>query len=164
MIDTCELMDMGFVGPRFTWSNMQTGTTCIKERLDRCFCNAIWLRIFLDNLVRHRPRTRSDHHPFFIQSSLPPSTPYAAKLFKILKAWFEHPGFQSMFRRSSIWQSATSFSLCVSFGIEHQFEIVRCLGISLTANITVWHGWWVSNANWVSGGLHFCWSWNTGWG
>lgn len=37
MLESCELMDMGFVGPRFTWSNMRASPACIEERLDRCF-------------------------------------------------------------------------------------------------------------------------------
>lgn len=48
MINSCELVDLGFVGPRYTWSNMHRGSARVEERLDRCLCNTAWLRRFPD--------------------------------------------------------------------------------------------------------------------
>lgn len=34
-ISACGLIDLGFFGPRFTWSNMRKGLVDVQERLDR---------------------------------------------------------------------------------------------------------------------------------
>lgn len=33
-LDDCKLYDLGYRGPKFTWSNCQNGDDLIKERLD----------------------------------------------------------------------------------------------------------------------------------
>lgn len=35
MIQQCELHDLGFEGPRYTWSNMRQDANLVQERLDR---------------------------------------------------------------------------------------------------------------------------------
>lgn len=39
LIDKCEWVDMGFHGPRFTWTNSRKGHAKIRERLDRILVN-----------------------------------------------------------------------------------------------------------------------------
>ncbi|KAL5859572.1 hypothetical protein ACOSQ4_000868 [Xanthoceras sorbifolium] len=39
VVDSCNLLDMGFSGSKFTWCNRQFGGNVIWERLDRCFCS-----------------------------------------------------------------------------------------------------------------------------
>lgn len=39
MVDQCGLLDLGFVGSPFTWTNMRRGLANIQERLDRALCN-----------------------------------------------------------------------------------------------------------------------------
>lgn len=56
MVDNRGLLDLGFVGPQFTWSNMQRGVARVEERLDPYFCNQAWLQAFLGNQVTHLPR------------------------------------------------------------------------------------------------------------
>ena len=41
-LDTCGMIDLGFHGPRFTWSNLRELSGLIQERLDRCFANFSW--------------------------------------------------------------------------------------------------------------------------
>ena len=38
-LDTCNLLDLGFFGPKYTWSNRRQLTDLILERIDRCFDN-----------------------------------------------------------------------------------------------------------------------------
>ena len=35
-------IDLGFIGPSFTWSNKREGLTNIRERLDQCLCDQGW--------------------------------------------------------------------------------------------------------------------------
>lgn len=39
VIDTCQLMDLGYQGTKFTWSNGRVGAAHIKERIDRVLGN-----------------------------------------------------------------------------------------------------------------------------
>ena len=46
-MDNCGLMDLGFHGPRFTWTNKSLcWQTTIKECLDRGLGNAEWATLF----------------------------------------------------------------------------------------------------------------------
>lgn len=60
-INKCELIDLGFTGPKCTWSNLREGRSLIKERIDKAYCNEEWIKSFPEAIVRHLPRTRSDH-------------------------------------------------------------------------------------------------------
>ncbi|KAH6783287.1 hypothetical protein C2S52_008246 [Perilla frutescens var. hirtella] len=46
-ISACNLEDLGFNGYRFTWTNGQSGTDNIQERLDRCLANQKWIDLAL---------------------------------------------------------------------------------------------------------------------
>lgn len=48
-ISSCNLIDLGFSGPRFTWSNLRLGH--VKERLDRALSNADWRLLFPEAIV-----------------------------------------------------------------------------------------------------------------
>lgn len=61
-------MDLGFVGPRFTWCNGRHGSHRIKERLDKGYANTAWSTLFPRTIVSHLPRTSSDHCPSLLQS------------------------------------------------------------------------------------------------
>ncbi|KAK4492627.1 hypothetical protein RD792_003445 [Penstemon davidsonii] len=63
MIDTCGLIDLGFRGPKFTWTNLRNGLARIRQRIDRCLANVDWQNMFPEGMVLHLPRTHSDHHP-----------------------------------------------------------------------------------------------------
>lgn len=38
-LDSCNLLDLGFSGPKYTWSNHRELTDLILEIIDRCFAN-----------------------------------------------------------------------------------------------------------------------------
>ena len=41
-LDTCNMVDLGFNGPRFTWTNRKNISDLVQERIDRCFANPSW--------------------------------------------------------------------------------------------------------------------------
>ena len=41
-LDECNMLDLGFAGPKFTWTNCRPISNLILERIDRCFANPAW--------------------------------------------------------------------------------------------------------------------------
>lgn len=66
-IDNCNFLDLGFAGPKYTWTNKRPVTSLILERLDRCFANPSWKMLYPKAIVTHLPRTFSDHCPVLIE-------------------------------------------------------------------------------------------------
>lgn len=67
-IESCNLIDLGSEGPRFTWRGpMVNHGTRLFKRLDRALCNRDWKLQFGDAKVTVGPRILSDHHPLLIQ-------------------------------------------------------------------------------------------------
>jgi hypothetical protein len=62
------LIDLGFVGNKFTLSNHRWGRDNIKERLDRGLANQNWVLQFPNSLINHLPATQSDHCPILIST------------------------------------------------------------------------------------------------
>nr|XP_016453918.1 PREDICTED: uncharacterized protein LOC107778219 [Nicotiana tabacum] len=58
----CSMMDAGYSGNDFTWTNNRRKRKGIRERLDRVFYNNEWSATFPLVNVRHLPRTGSDHN------------------------------------------------------------------------------------------------------
>lgn len=63
-------VDLGFSGPKFTWSNRKVGWANIRERLDRGICNAEWQALFPKAGVRHLVGPNSDHNPIILDTHM----------------------------------------------------------------------------------------------
>ena len=69
MLDECGFIDLGFVGPRFTWSKHFSDGHSIWERLDRDLANNNWFHMFPGSRVHHPQCFVSDHCPLLINMS-----------------------------------------------------------------------------------------------
>lgn len=94
VIHCCAMIDLGYSGPRYTWSNLRPGPAHVQERLDRALGNHLWVASYPDCVVTHTPRTRSDHHPLILRDSNSSVRPRHSGPFKIQDAWFRHPHFE----------------------------------------------------------------------
>ena len=47
-LDYCSMVDMGFVGPRFTWTNKRNFSALVEERINRFFANPSWYALHPD--------------------------------------------------------------------------------------------------------------------
>ncbi|XP_075089930.1 uncharacterized protein LOC142171470 [Nicotiana tabacum] len=93
-MDNCEVADLGFVSPKFTWYNNWKARKRIWKRLDRVFVNDLWSQIFQSNMVRHLARTGSDHRPLLIKCQK--YLQACIKYFKFLDFWVEQPSFMKL--------------------------------------------------------------------
>ncbi|KAK2647698.1 hypothetical protein Ddye_015187 [Dipteronia dyeriana] len=66
-VEDYNLEDMGFTGPKFTWSNKREGASSIAERLDRGLCNDQWKGMFPNYRVKHLDFWGSDHRPMILE-------------------------------------------------------------------------------------------------
>nr|XP_023873993.1 uncharacterized protein LOC111986559 [Quercus suber] len=62
-LDNCNMIDIGFAGRWFTWTNKREVHALIQERLDRFFVNPSWCLLYPDARVMHLTRCHSDHCP-----------------------------------------------------------------------------------------------------
>ncbi|KAK1284161.1 hypothetical protein QJS10_CPB21g01739 [Acorus calamus] len=69
VMSTAGLIDIGFQGPRFTWSNNRLGLARISARLDRAFVNHVWLSKYNTSSLFHLPYVGSDHKPILLSTS-----------------------------------------------------------------------------------------------
>ena len=65
--DKCNMIDMGFSGPRYTWTNKRNINNLILERIDRFFINPEWCMLYPNARVTHLPRCHLDHCPVLIE-------------------------------------------------------------------------------------------------
>lgn len=67
-INKCNLLDLGFKGSKYTWTNKRYKHRrhLILERLDRCLANETWLHLFPETSVSHMARTHSDRCPLLV--------------------------------------------------------------------------------------------------
>ena len=60
-LDKCGLVDLGFIGKKFTWCNGRDGVSRTKLRLDRMVANEEWLKRFPNARVFHTAMSILDH-------------------------------------------------------------------------------------------------------
>lgn len=106
-ISNCNLLDLGFKGSPFTWSNNRFSNkhTLIRERLDRFLCNDLWLQLFPNSYVFHLSSCASDHKPI-----LPKTTPPRRSTipFKFESMWLHDPSFPALV--ATTWGSTDNYT------------------------------------------------------
>ncbi|XP_015166827.1 uncharacterized protein [Solanum tuberosum] len=91
VIEACGLMDLGFNGPKFTWSNQRGVNFRIWKRLDRAMVNDKWLENMPHTSITHLPSVGSDHCPLLLEMKARPDN--CIKYFMFLNFWVEQPSF-----------------------------------------------------------------------
>ena len=91
-LDKCNMIDIGFSGPRFTWTNKREVQALIQERIDRFFVNPSWCLLYPDARVVHLTRCHSDHCPVLLEV-VPRVHLGRPKPFKFQTCWLTDPSF-----------------------------------------------------------------------
>ncbi|GAV61924.1 hypothetical protein CFOL_v3_05449 [Cephalotus follicularis] len=90
-INCLNLIDLGFVEPKFTWTNLQSAHKLIMERLDRAFGNNLLRFLFPNIVLNHLSHLSSDHFP--ITMNLLPVDVIPPKKFRFESMWLGHLDF-----------------------------------------------------------------------
>ena len=110
-IDACNVIDLGFASPKFTWTNKRPISDLILERIDRCFANPEWRLLFLEATVTHLPCTFYDHHPVLVKLCKP-RTDHGSKPFRFQTMWLLHPDFHKVVHEA--WCVGASLNEAIS--------------------------------------------------
>ncbi|XLR56294.1 hypothetical protein S83_006966 [Arachis hypogaea] len=74
-INSCGLIDLGFVGSRYTWRGPKwEGLDRVFKKLDRALSNSFWRTRFDEAKVEILARTNLDHHPLLIKMANDPNS------------------------------------------------------------------------------------------
>jgi len=83
------MIDLGFFGNPYTWSNHRDSCHQIKQRLDRGVASPSWFSLFPSFALRHLPDDSSNHNPLLLDTSVVQnSLPYP---FRFEDFWIHHP-------------------------------------------------------------------------
>ena len=94
-LDKCSMIDIGFAGPRFTWTNKRNVQALIQERIDKFFVNPSWCLMFPEAKVVHLTRCHSYHCPVLLDMQ-PRSNANRKKPFKFQTCWLSDPTFPNI--------------------------------------------------------------------
>jgi exonuclease III len=112
-LNACNMIDLGFSGPKYTWSNCHDMNSLIMERLDRVLANPDWKILFPEASVSHLTRTHSDHCPVLL--NLCPNIPcMLPRPFRFESIWFSHVDFPSIVEKA--W-GTPALNLSITFSI-----------------------------------------------
>ena len=98
----CSLLDLGYVGPAFTWSNNRLHSDLVRARLDRGVANSQWTQLFPSAQVQHIPVACSDHMGIVIDTMMGhhvQNNPRRRKrLFRFEKKWIREAGCEQVIK------------------------------------------------------------------
>jgi exonuclease III len=86
-LSECNLVDLGFRGPKFTWNNGRDGDAFVQERLDRVVANEGWSVQFPKADILVEGALSSDHLPIIVTLQEEPRPRCSFRNFKHEAAW-----------------------------------------------------------------------------
>jgi len=106
----CHLVDLGFHGPKYTWTNGRCGSESsdlTRERLDRAVANAEWSNLFNVTEVFVLACTVSDHNPILLTCSNSQEIKWTNyRYFRYEAGWAKQKEHGDLIKRA--WQTGPS--------------------------------------------------------
>ncbi|GAA0176422.1 hypothetical protein LIER_29418 [Lithospermum erythrorhizon] len=112
-IRDCHLLDVGFVGSKYTWTNGK-----LSQRLDRVLCDQAFLDTFPILNVRHLAKTASDHAPLLLELKLLHDTPKGS--FRFHNMWLHHEDLNQVgFDREALHLAKAEHLRCLAIEVAY---------------------------------------------
>ena len=96
------MVDMGFSGSRYTWTNKRDINNLILERIDRFFMNPKWCVLYPDAKVTHLLRCHSNHC-LVLMEAFPARAIFLNRPFRFQEFWLSDMSFPNIV--SKAWSS-----------------------------------------------------------
>ncbi|KAJ4776940.1 hypothetical protein LUZ62_061197 [Rhynchospora pubera] len=103
MINRTQLVDLGYHGCAYTWSNHRPCATLIQQRLDRAMASTTWVTLYPEAKVYHLPKANSDHVPILLCTK--PDRERGLRTFKAENWWLHAEGFDEVCKRALVTQN-----------------------------------------------------------
>ncbi|XP_030958322.1 uncharacterized protein LOC115980181 [Quercus lobata] len=94
-LNICGMIDLGFSGPRYTWTDRQPLPHLVQERIDRVFGNVAWNVLYLEACVKYLERSHSDHSPVLLSLRTDYGNQHP-RPFSFQPMWLSHPTFAGL--------------------------------------------------------------------
>jgi hypothetical protein len=111
LIDHHGLVDLGFVGNPYTWSNNRQGLAVIKERLDRSLASLDWVYIHPEFSLIHLSASISYHNPILLNTNT--SSNFHPRPFKFKEFWTYNPTCGVVIENAWNYKFFSSSALCL---------------------------------------------------
>jgi hypothetical protein len=103
VLEDCQLSDLGYRGPQFTWTNDRQVQNLTLERLDRAVGNGSWNSIFGVVDVQVLPRCFFYHNPLMLTCSYPNEVKWQkSRRFRFEASWLKHPEYPELIKQ--VWR------------------------------------------------------------
>lgn len=110
-LNTCGMINLGFSGPRFTWTNQQPLPHLVQERINRVFVNADWNILYPEACVKHLKRSHLNPNPVLLSLRHDHGT-HHPRPFRFQPMWLSHPSFPGLV--SDAWSGPSSLSNAIT--------------------------------------------------
>ena len=105
-IDHFGMIDLGFAGKPFTWSNNMLGLENIKERLDRGLASPSWIHLHPEFSLIHLPAHNSDHNPISLNTNS--TSCFLSRPFRFDEFWTKDSSCGQVIKAA--WQKFVPFN------------------------------------------------------
>jgi hypothetical protein len=105
VLSDCSLLDLGFIGSEFTWSNNREDEALVRVRLDHGVATQNWKALFPNATVSHLTVVNSDHMGLLMDMAPCPLQPRRKKhkLFWFDHTWVQEEGCEGVITEA--WQA-----------------------------------------------------------
>ena len=110
-LNNYRMIDLGFSGPKFTWSNLHPFSQLVQEHIDRVFVNTEWYNIYLEASVTHLERAYSNHRTIVLRLNHEVGVQFPQP-FRFQPMWLSNPSFPSVVRAT--WSASNSLDAGVT--------------------------------------------------
>jgi hypothetical protein len=119
----CSLLDMGFRGPLFTWSNNRENEALVRARLDRGVATAERGCSCFQATISHLVVASSDHMGLLLDTTgvmtRQPINRRRRRKFRFEKAWLREPGCEEVVAGLGKFNQWGLLCICVAEKIKH---------------------------------------------